>query len=222
MGAFTGAKKFFENNLITIAKKLKYREDNILILEGKEAELKEKYKETFINILSCNHNRDKRTPFEYAQDLVASWLIEDYFLEELKSNNYQIVLDSADKERKILKNSKVSSKSDFKLILSNQDIINLELVNDYTGYWSSHKKLHLRDSKYDELKKSFSFMLAVSIVTNEFMIIDFKNRINSKKIASHFPYGGKSAYEIDLSEISVYNIKTEPISAIILATLKNR
>ena len=95
------------------------------------------FPETYRNLISCQHQRDNRTHLEYAQDLVASWLVEDYFLEILNSNGLRAALDGADRNRRILANVRTSASSDF-TVSYNGNSRKLELMNDYTGYWSSY------------------------------------------------------------------------------------
>lgn len=81
MGAFEGLKTFFEKSLEEIASQLNYSEEKILILKGKQDELRIKFPKIYENLVSCRHNRDCRTEIQYAQDLVASWLFEDYIMQ---------------------------------------------------------------------------------------------------------------------------------------------
>ena len=92
MGAFTGAQTFFNCPLVEVARRLGYSQDNVLILQGDLQALQNSFPETYRNIMSCRHHRDNRTPLEYAQDLVASWLVEDSFLEILNSNGLRATL----------------------------------------------------------------------------------------------------------------------------------
>lgn len=122
---------FFNNSIINTAQKLNYTEDNILILNNDEESLKIKYPEIYNNLLSCTHNRDYRSPLQYAQDLVCSWIYEDFLLKELNKTGLTIELSGEDKNRKILKSAKVSSNSDY-LVKYNNKTAFIELANDYT------------------------------------------------------------------------------------------
>ena len=176
MGAFTGAQTFFNCPLVEVARRLGYSQDNVLILQGDLQALQNSFPETYRNIMSCRHHRDNRTPLEYAQDLVASWLVEDSFLEILNSNGLRATLDGADRNRKILANVKTSASSDF-TVSYNGNSRKLELMNDYTGYWSRKGQLDLRDSKYQSLTAEQSLFLAVSTTTREFALYDFSEEI---------------------------------------------
>lgn len=213
MGAFAGSQAFFKYPLVEVAQRLDYSEDNILILQGDLQELQNLFPETYRNIMSCRHHRDNRTPLEYAQDLVASWLVEDSFLEVLNSNGLQATLGGADRNRKILANVNTSASSDF-TVTYNGNSRRLELMNDYTGYWSRKGQLDLRDSKYQNLVAEQSLFLAVSTTTREFALFDFSEEIHARFIQSHFPYGGKPAYQIRITadmmdETTSHNITEE-------------
>lgn len=198
MGAFTGSQAFFKYPLIEVARRLGYAQDNLLILEGDMESLQNDFPETYNNIMSCQHHRDNRTPLEYAQDLVASWLVEDSFLEVLNSNGLHTELDGADQNRRILANAKTSTSSDF-IVSYRGSSRKLELMNDYTGYWARTGLLDLRDSKYQRLSAEQSLFLAVSITTKEFVLFDFGETVRACFIPSHRPYGGKPAYELKIT-----------------------
>lgn len=210
MGAFAGSQSFFRYPLVKVAQRLGYAQDNLLILQGDIQSLQNLFPETYRNIMSCRHHRDNRTPLEYAQDLVASWLVEDSFLNVLNSNGLQATLDGADRNRRILANVRTSASSDF-TVSYNGNSRKLELMTDYTGYWSRTGLLDLRDSKYQSLTTEQSLFLAVSTTSKEFALYDFSKEIPARFIPSHIPYGRKPAYQIRITndmmdEATSYNI----------------
>lgn len=198
--------KFFAMPLENLAKKLNYSESNILILEGNEEKLKTLYPDVYQNILSCVHNRDGRTPMEYARDLVSSWIFEDYMVQKFNSLGYNLYLSGRDKERVILSHSKVGSDSDVIFEYDN-DKLNIEIMNDYSNYWEKHNTLDLRDNKFKKLLQTKSVLLAVSLINKKYSIITINKELEYRYIPSHQPYGGKPAYQIDLSCIEFYNFK---------------
>lgn len=221
MGAFIGASKYLKKPLCHYAKQFEYDEDNVLILKNDESSLKEKYPETYSNISSCKHHADKRTAMEYAKDLVASWIIEDYFLELMDSKEFSITLNGADSNRKILKSTETSSSSDY--LISYKGIkIEFELMVDYDGFWKKNHVLHLRDLKYEKLKSSKSLFIAVSTLTNEFALFDFREEIPARYIKNHNPFGGKPAYEIKISNEMLTPIDKNTIEKSIISHLNER
>lgn len=204
---YTMLEKFFTEPIITIAKKFNYSEDNILILENNEIELEKQYPETYSNLLSCKHNRDCRTPMQYAQDLVCSWIFEDYLMAELENKGLEINLSGEDRNRKILKSTKVSSSSDY-LVSVNNKLIYIELANDYTGYWQTKKQCDLRDDKFLHIKKGvegadYSFLLGIDFKNTCYFLVDVNNDENNiTYIPFHYAYH-KPVYSINLKNIKL-------------------
>lgn len=198
--------KFFEMPLEYLAKKLNYSDSNILALEGNEEKLKILYPDVYDNILSCVHNRDGRSPMEYARDLVSSWIFEDYIVQKFNSLGYSLYLSGKDKERVILSHSKIGSDSDV-IFEYNNNKLNIEIMNDYSNYWPRYNTLDLRDNKFNKLLQTNSVLLAVSLINKTYSIIPINEELQYKYIPSHPPYGGKSAYQINLKNIKFYNFK---------------
>lgn len=207
--------KFFDDKIINIAKKLNYDEDNIIILESDEEKLYKKYPDTYQNLKSCSHNRDSRSMMEYAQDIICSWVFEDYLLLNLKLNGFDIELNGRDKNRKLLKSNKVSASSDYIVKYNNKNGY-VELANDYKGYWKKTRKCDLRDDKYIHLKNmlkdhDFSFLLGIDFLNMQFFIIDINNKnINVNYSNFHRAYK-KPVYTIDLKNISYHNFNFDLI-----------
>jgi hypothetical protein len=210
MSSFEGLNNFFNGELINIANNLAYSKVNLLILNGKEEEIKIKYPETYQNILSCRYHADNRNVMDYAKDIVSSWVFEDYFISNIFEHNLKLELDGADKNREILPNKKTSSNSDY-LITFNKIQRTMELMSDYKGYWSKYKKLDLRDSKYKKLVTTKSIFIGVCIPDHYFLFIDFASPPPAKFIPSHFPYGRKPAYQINITSESKTEFNFENI-----------
>ena len=206
--------RFFDETMINIAKKMGYSEENIIILENNEEKLKRDYEDVYNNLKSCRHNRDGRTEMEYAQDLVCSWIFEDYLIYNLKLSGLNVELSGADFERKILQSSSVSSKSD--LIIKGSKInIYIEVVNDYRGYWAKNKKVDLRDDKYLHIKSlasgnNKSFLLGIDFCNKKFFLFDINNNQDVKYEPFHYAYR-KPAYSIDLKNIEYHDFSFEKI-----------
>ena len=218
MGAYKETVKLFKQ-LSQVASELGYSKENILILENKESELKRLFPNVWNNIFSCSHHRDKRTPFEYAQDLVASWFMEDYFLKRLKESGVEIDLNGADKERKILPNLKVSTNSDYIISFKGKTRI-VEFMVDYTGYWTRSNKIDLRDNKYLKLSSNESLFIGLSTLDKKFILLDFKTEINAIFIPSHYPYGGKPAYTIKILDGNLLNFDVNDLVSKIYLTFE--
>ena len=205
MGAFAELSNFFSKGIVNQARAMGYSEDNILILSGDAAALERRYPQTFQNLISCSHHRDRRTPIEYGQDLVASWLFEDSLVQAFSSYGLAVSLSGADRNRKILSNTKVSSNSDC-LVSVNGASVQLEIMCDYTGYWKKAKKIDLRDEKYQKLCRTHSLFLGISTSTISYILLDFGENIPANYIPSHAPYGGKPAYAVPVHANDFYHL----------------
>lgn len=186
-------------DLVKKATEHNYPESSICILQGNLQRLKEEFPQTYSNLTSCRHHRDRRTPLEYGQDLVASWLFEDSLIQELKNRGLCISKAGADRNREILATAKVSASSDCIVSYLGKNRL-LEIMNDYTGYWTRYRKIDLRDSKFSKLQESQSLFLGVSSVDNKYILLDMGKEVEYKYINNYFPYGGKPAYSIKLPE----------------------
>lgn len=198
MGAYSGMSQLL-GDLVPIAKSLNYPESSITVLKGDMLELQTKHPQTYNNLLSCRHNRDRRTPLEYGQDLVASWLFEDYLMKELSDAGLAISGAGADKNREILPNVKVSSSSDCEVTYKGVTR-GLEIMNDYTGWWKKTHHIDLRDQKYSKIVRTNSLFLGVSNSDNTYVLIDKMATFPSKFIPAHAPYGFKPAYQLTITD----------------------
>ncbi len=212
MGAFRELPHFIGESLSNLAIQLKYSDSNILILNGEINELQARFPDVYENILSCRHNRDSRTPLEYAQDLVASWLFEDYLIEKLKDAGLLITHAGADKDREILSHRRVSASSDSSVSYNGKNRL-LEIMTDYTGFWNKNGLIHLRDSKYKKLEQSNSLFIGFSTKDSSYVLYDFANKIDADYISYHYPYGGKPAYAVKINKNDLHPFYVESVIA---------
>jgi len=221
MGAFEYLNNFYDCGLINKAIELNYSESNKVILSGDDIKLKNNYPVVYENLKSCRHNRDSRTIMQYGQDLVASWIFEDDLLKKLITLGLSIEGAGADRERQILTNSRVSSSSDFLISLNGREV-KLELMTDYSGYWSKTKQLDLRDSKYLKMKRENSILLGISLCDSKYVVIDFDKEVSAEYIPRHFPYGNKPAYKIYLNKFNLEPLDLKQIAEALKEIIKMR
>ena len=199
MGAYKGLSEFFPN-IVEEAKKQKYSEANILILQGDRGGVKEKYPKTHEAIFSCTHNSDQRDPFEYAQDLVANWLFEDWLVFGLRKNRTTIILNGADRKREILPNEKVGGHSDTVVVIGGQRR-GMEITTNFTGYWKREMKVDLRDNKYNNLVDHGCLLCGIDMLNKEFFILDMGSKsVKATYEAEHAAWGRKPCYSVLLKE----------------------
>lgn len=197
MSTFKKISLLFEIPLDIIAEDLNYPQATICILRGDENIMKSDYADVYNRILSCPHHRDNRPPFEYAKDLAASWIMEDYTIKMLEQSGLTIQHAGEDKERNILSGTDVSTNSD--CVISNGIFTRkLELMNDYNGYWTKYKKVDLRDNKYTKLKNENALFLGISTLDKRYIILNFGHELNAKYSEFHYAYH-KPAYTILLN-----------------------
>ena len=189
--------ELYKKPLDKVAEELNYKKSNILILQGKFDSLKIEFPEVWREIISCTHNKDKRSFEEYSKDLVSSWIFEDTLLFYIKKFGVDIKLNGSDNKRKILSNTNIKTNSDY-LIKINSKERSAELITSYTNYWKLNNKIDLRDKKYIELKKTNSLLICVDLYNKCFFILDLKNyTYKTKLIPYHKPFN-KPAYQISL------------------------
>lgn len=206
MGAFSELSKYFSQGIVAKAEQLSYSDDNILILKGDELSLRKLHPDIWANLQSCTHHRDRRTPLEYAQDLVASWVFEDCLISALQSAGLDISHAGADKNRKILSGTNVSASSDASICVKGRHVP-LEIMCDYTGFWTRKGKMDLRDSKYTKLKNANSLFLGFSTVDNKVVLLDFSDELEATYSPSHLAYGGKPAYSVRIPQNALCQFK---------------
>jgi len=210
MNAYKGIADFFKDNLFDKAKEYQYSESNIFILQNNFVGLASKHGQQYRNIVHCTNQMDGREPLEYARDIVATWIFEDYMLEVLQNDYFEIKLGGADKVREFLPNEKVKYDSDF-IIVHKDKRYKLELVTNYTDFWDRQKKIHLRCKKYDSLIKEKAILLGIGLTSKNFLTIDFENPPKAKYISQH-KYTKKPAQEIEIRDkIQLRNFCTNSI-----------
>ena len=172
-------KKLYKIPLDKMASNLHYHQSNIYILQDKFDLLEKEFPSIYQNLLSCSHNKDKRTYKEYAQDLVSSWIFEDTLLSYLSKAKLDVILKGADKERIILSHTKIETTSDY-LVRKEEKERFVELINSYTPYWVNNKRIDLRDNKYLKMKAKNVLLLCIDVYSNIFYIVeplaDFQNQ----------------------------------------------
>jgi hypothetical protein len=212
---------FFDGLLLERASAYGYSKSNMAVLRGDLDAVKSIDPVQYSNIMSCVHQMDKRTPITYAKDIVASWVFEDYILKALDSGGYRISLDGGDRKREFLSSRKVSGSSDFVITYKNRSL-KFELMTNYTDYWQKYKRVDLRDSKYLKLATEKSVFVGINLPVKQFFIIDFNTPPPAIKIDSYRPYGGKSAYQIKLDNIPMYDLSPDNLHAALLGAIERR
>ena len=197
VGAFVGLNKVLKKYSVKELAQNFYpnRRDIQYVINSNLSGLKTEFPAVYKNIFSYNHKRDCRYPIEHAQDVIASWVMEDIFRKYYSSTGCKFVLSGSDKERRFRPDHEITNSSDFNVQL-NGGLYSVELMADYTGYIKDNGVLHLRDNKYSNLKNKQAFLLVLSMVDKTFLLIDTTTLTNVKYLEHHKNFGDKPANEI--------------------------
>lgn len=162
------------------------------------------------NLCAITYNRDKRSPIEYALDLVYGWLIEDIITIYLNRKGFNAKLIGADKDREFLKKKTISTDAD--LIINGRAA---DIYADMDGYWNKTDSLDLRINKYHKLIQEKSILIGVSPKECQMLLLDFSRDIDIEVRANPL-WGGKQVatvsninrklIELDNFKSDLYNI----------------
>lgn len=162
------------------------------------------------NLCAITYNRDKRTPVEYALDLVYGWLVEDIVTIYLNKKGFNAKLVGADKDREFLKKKSISADAD--LIVNGRAA---DIYADMDGYWNKTDRLDLRINKYHKLVQEKSILIGVSPKECQMLVLDFSRDVEVE-IGPNPLWGGKQVatvsnvnrklIELDNFKSDLYNI----------------
>lgn len=200
---------FFNAPLVEIAEKFHYSEENLTVLSGDKATFYAKYPRTVKWLTEDGSYRaDKRDTFEFATNLVRSWLLEDYLALKLSTLGFRTNFNGSDKNRRLECQGGVKADPDLKMFIDGV-WRNVEVVADYSESWKKYGTLTLRDKKYPKLLKSNSMLLAIDIKNKSFALIPINLTTKVRYIDKFFGFGGKPAYQMDISEVVFSPLDTE-------------
>lgn len=212
--------KLFRFDIVEIAKKYNYSEENILILQNNVTKLKEQFPETYKIIEECEHRRDSRTAISFFQDLICSWLFEDIVLINLKKEGLDISLDGCS-TRKIMPDKDISAESDF-IFQHKGKTVHVELVQDYTGFWKRENLCDLRDNKIHKIKEQNSILLGIDMINKEFFICSNKNIENCGVFVKYHPIFKKPAFRLTLNSLSFEKLTWKNVANKLLSTIEDK
>ena len=182
MEIFNKVKEVCGNNLPDLAAGFGYPEDTIALLSlDDEVEFKKKYWKTYTTLLSCQQEKDTRSPFEYGKDIASMWLLEDIAIAQLKKHGVNAQRYGADKDRKILNTKDISAKSDF-LVVDDDREMKVEFVIDFTRFWGKTNKIDFRNNKYDKIIDNDSVLFGISLDTGN---KDYKKYLLFENLAKY-------------------------------------
>lgn len=153
----------------------------------------------------CNleHNRDTRTPLQYATDLIVGWLCEDTVVNILNNNGIMATLTGSDKDRNFLVKEDITHGADIETPEAS-----IELLFDFTNHWVTYNKLDLRDKKYAHITNNGIHLLGIAPRT--MMAIHISPDTMPEFQYGEIPAYGKNGYT--LTPVSEY---LKPLSQIL-------
>lgn len=145
----------------------------------------------YINsVCNIDHNRDNRTPLQYATDLIIGWLSEDAVLSTLNNYGWFATLSGQDAQRNFLPHSSINHTADIEIPDGN-----IELVFDYTNHWARNNTLDLRDNKLQHLKDTETALLGIAPRTGKGFLLVAKDY--EEFIPRNIPAYGKNGWTLN-------------------------
>lgn len=194
--------EFFNAPLEDIAEKFHYSEENMTIIRGDEALFYAKYPKTVAHMRKkdTQWRADNRTPFEFAQNLVMNWLLEDFLALKLSTLGYRTNFNAPDRKREVAIGN-VSSTPDLKIFIDGV-WTPIEVKADYSGTATTRGTMVLKEGNYKTSLKLKSAILYVDVRNRKFVIIPPSMLLGAKFIPKFAPFGGKAVYEIDTKSLT--------------------
>jgi uncharacterized membrane-anchored protein YjiN (DUF445 family) len=159
------------------------------------------------------HKKDWRTPPEYAAELIRGWLVEDIVYTILNRHpKISVSHKGADMSRDFLQET--TADSDLTGTISGS-VIDIEIVSDFTEFWSQNNAIDLRQSKYNELSNNVNrYLLGVDIINNTFCFVNPTNT-ETTTFETH-PVWEKPATRIYISDTF---ISLDDIASVVVDTV---
>ena len=212
MGAFQNASILLGRPVLEAAQEYGYSDSNLLLLAGQDMKLCRDYPAVSENIQTCAHCADDRTLMDYARDLTASWVVEDWFLRLLMDAGCEISAAGADRSRELLSGCQVGATSDFQVQYQGKNL-RVEFLCDYTGFWRRTGMIDLRDGKYQHLRKEQALAFGADALWQRGILLDMSEDIPGIiRVPSYKPYGGKPAVRVPCQEEEFFALEANRLA----------
>lgn len=201
-GAFEYLNSCFPQGMTKVAHSLGYPEETVNILNSAintDDELADMYPDIYARLITCEHQCDTRSILAYSREIIAAWVAEDTILNKLKAAGMDAYLSGTDAERELLRNTGVKASADMTVRIGDHKQ-KVELVCDYTGFWTKKRKIHLRDHKLYQLARSDADILCIDMRNKQFYLFSARDVEGSMAVThlSKHPVWAKPAEEISL------------------------
>lgn len=143
-----------------------------------------------------SHKKDWRTPSEYAAELIRGWLVEDVVYTILNRHpQISVSHKGEDMSREFLQET--TADSDLTGTISGS-VIDIEIVSDFTEFWSRNNAIDLRQPKYNKISNNAEkYLLGVDLINNTFCFVN-PTTIETTTFDTH-PVWEKPATRIHIS-----------------------
>lgn len=185
------------------------------VLDGTPTEEQRLFIKSQLHNLS--HHRDSRSAYEYGQELITNWLFEDIIALILcQDSELQITKTGKDSNRTFLSNP--TADPDLTVTFQNTDY-EIELVADYSGFWSRNGVIDLRDAKFDKiLNTENSMLMGVDFESSE-TLIGIPEQMEVSYTESH-PFWNKPAHRVTVESLQTGNLTNS--STVIKSCISNQ
>ena len=120
------------------------------------------------------HQRDRRTPLEYAIDLILGWISEDVQYEILNMNGFSVSMAGKDSDREIRPGKFVSATADFRISFNSNEKINVEFMVDWLNHWGINNECDVRDHKVNRLAYQGGVFLGINPANATCLLHNFR------------------------------------------------
>ena len=159
------------------------------------------------------HSLDYREPKEMLCNIILGWITEDIIMQGLKDFGFkEVKLAGGDKNRTFAKN--YSARPDLKAIEWTGEEYNIEVIHDFTSFWSRNGYTELRGNKYKKaLKEENPYLIGIDYQKRRLLIVDLrimrheevKSEKWGKKITKVF-FHDSDFKEIEKSKINIRDL----------------
>lgn len=172
---------------------------------------------------TANHGRDSRTIYEFAKDLIISWVEEDIIIDVLKDKypDIKFQLNGADKQRQFLDKASTSTKPDLRAFYMKDKTlkeINIEIITDHTRFIEKNNCFDLRDNKFKKLltQELDTYICAFDFMNKRIAFIKIDDNIeyeekynfyykkNATRVKINYKEYFKDAFTDDKNQLSIF------------------
>lgn len=158
------------------------------------------------------HIRNRRPFRDFAANLILGWVVQDFVAHLLQNRGIHVERSGTDADRRLLAGREVSEEPDLRVVVAVPWY--LDVITDYPtrqsnpSFWKARYRCHLRDKKLPRLKEVTESgfragVIGIVVALAEYFFLEVTPFIQAKYIETHWAYGGKPAWELNLRRLGV-------------------